>query len=353
MTANPIKLTQMTKKGGCAAKIPAEELKKVLAGVSFPPKSDDVLIDGRNFDDAAVVKITNEIGLVQTLDFFTPIVDSPDIFGRIATANALSDVYAMGGIPQTALAILAYPLAALDSGTVSQILQGACDVLEKAKCNLVGGHSIDDDTLKFGLSVHGLVHPNKIWSNAGAKGGDDLILTKPLGTGTICAALKEGAVQEAEIKNVLYSMMQLNSMPSQMKDGLRVQISSATDITGFGLLGHSLQMARASCVKLELHMEKIPVFPQAKELLKQDFLTRAHTTNRKYVEKNVGIEKLDDLQKLILFDPQTSGGLLLAIDSQHSAEALNILKLDFPHAEVIGRVMAQEEGVQAPFVTVY
>ena len=197
--SNNIRLTQTVQKGGCAAKVSALELRKILAHVKFPNRPRELLIDGSTFDDAAVYKINSELALVQTLDFFTPIVDTPRIFGRIAAANALSDVYAMGGKPITALAILAFPLATLGQTIIVDVLQGATDTVGESKASLVGGHTIDDDTLKFGLSVTGFVHPDRIWSNAGAKPGDVLILTKPLGTGSLTAALKRG---EGHVRNL-------------------------------------------------------------------------------------------------------------------------------------------------------
>ena len=182
-----MRLTKTVQKGGCAAKVAAVELRKILSQVQFPPTDKNVLVDGGLFDDAAIYKVSNDVALVQTLDFFTPIVDTPNVFGKIAAANALSDVYAMGGEPKTAMAILAFPMATLESHIASEVLQGACDVMKEANVSLVGGHSIDDDTLKFGLSVTGFVHPERIWSNAKAKVGDVLILTKALGTGTLTA----------------------------------------------------------------------------------------------------------------------------------------------------------------------
>lgn len=188
--SDPIRLTQTVQKGGCAAKVAALELRKILAEVRFPDVPEELLIGSGTFDDAAIYKVSPDLALVQTLDFFTPIVDSPRLFGRIAAANALSDVYAMGGLPKTAMAIFAFPLATLQESVAVEVLQGACDVIAESGAALVGGHTIDDDTMKFGLSVTGFVHPDRVWSNAGAKPGDVLILTKPLGTGTLTAALK-------------------------------------------------------------------------------------------------------------------------------------------------------------------
>ena len=198
--SNTIRLTQTVQKGGCAAKVAAVELRKILGQVRFPPAAKELIIGAGTFDDAAVYQIQPDLALVQTLDFFTPILDSPRLFGRVAAANALSDVYAMGGRPSTAMAIFAFPLATMDNSVAVEVLQGAADAIEESGACLVGGHTIDDDTMKFGLSVTGFVHPDRVWSNAGARSGDVLILTKPLGTGTLTAALKRGEVTEAGIR---------------------------------------------------------------------------------------------------------------------------------------------------------
>jgi selenide,water dikinase len=241
-----IRLTQTVQKGGCAAKVSATELRQILGRVRFPPQSKDILVDGSLMDDAAIVKINSEIALVQTLDFFTPIVDSPYLFGQIASANALSDVYAMGGIPHTTMAVLAFPLATMSQEVIAAVLQGACDKIGEAGASLVGGHSIDDDTLKFGLSVTGYVHPEKVWSNSKAQIGDHLILTKAIGTGTATAALKRSEVSEKEIQLELTSMAQLNNVISFFDQNELAAIHGGTDITGFGLSGHLIQLARAS-----------------------------------------------------------------------------------------------------------
>lgn len=333
----PIRLTQTVQKGGCAAKVAAKELRKILAGVEFPPAPPELLIDGRHFDDASVHQLTPELALVSTLDFFTPIVDTPRLFGAIAATNALSDVYAMGGRPVTALGILAFPIASLSNDVITEVMQGACDTLKKAGATLSGGHSIDDDTLKFGLSVNGLVHPAKIWSNQGARPGDTLILTKGLGTGTLTAALKREAVTEYEIKEAMDSMTSLNNAIDDLEPaGLASAIHAATDLTGFGLLGHAMQLARASKVELEFHFSQIPVLSGALEMIKQGFLTKAHRTNREYVDDSVAWvgSPLSDEERLLLFDPQTSGGLLLSVASEKADAIINTL----PFARLVGRV---------------
>lgn len=337
-----IKLTQTVQKGGCAAKVAASELREILKRVEFPPRKESLLVDGSTFDDAAIEKISEDLALVQTLDFFTPIVDSPTLFGEIAAANALSDVYAMGGRPQTAMAILAYPTAVLDQQVIADVLNGACKKITEAGAMLVGGHSIDDDTLKFGLSVTGYVHPKKVWSNAGAQPGDHLILTKPLGTGTASAALKRGEVSEVDIEPQLASMAKLNRAIDFMSAESKEGIHAATDITGFGLLGHSLQLARASGVHLNIFYSALPAFPKTFDFFEKGFLTKAHRTNRTYTEASLKLQGLNDLEQLLLFDPQTSGGLLIAVDPKKSSLLLQEIRKGFPDAEIVGEVLSRK-----------
>lgn len=335
---NKVLLTQTVQKGGCAAKVAATELRQILAKVKFPPLLQDVILDGHLMDDAAIVQVNAELALVQTLDFFTPIVDSPYDFGQIAAANSLSDVYAMGGIPKTALAILAFPLISMDKSVIVEVLQGASDKLAEAGASLVGGHSIDDDTLKFGLSVTGYVHPLKIWKNSGAQSGDQLILTKALGTGTATAALKKQSVLESDILPEIASMRQLNNVTDLLTGEQLAGIHAATDITGFGLSGHAVQMARASQKTLSVNFGQLPVFPKTFEFLQGGNLTKAHRTNREYVAEEIAFEALSETQKQILFDPQTSGGLLLAVSRDQAEGVLKNLKTRFEFAALIGEV---------------
>ena len=333
-----IKLTQTVQKGGCAAKVAASELKLILNQVTFPKAHKELIVDGSTMDDAAIYKINNELSLVQTLDFFTPIVDSPYEFGQIAAANSLSDVYAMGGMPKTAMAILAFPLAQLSNEIIAAVLQGASDKIAEAGACLVGGHSIDDDTLKFGLSVTGYVHPDKMWTNANAKVGDDIILIKPLGTGAATAALKRQVVSEADISDVIQSMSQLNHVLDLLTDEEASAIHAGTDLTGFGLAGHAMQMANASGVSMIFDFSKIPLFSKTLDFLSEGMITKAHRTNKEYTIESLEISKLSDVQTLCLFDPQTSGGLFLSVHKKQSQIILNKLKKRFLRAEIIGQV---------------
>lgn len=340
---NPIRLTQTVQKGGCAAKVAASELHAILQMVQFPPKDASVLVDGEHFDDAGIYKVTDEVALVQTLDFFTPIVDTPKIFGAVAAANALSDVYAMGGDPKTAMAILAFPLANLSREIIADVLQGASDKMREAGVSLLGGHSIDDDTLKFGLSVTGYVHPQRIWSNAGAKPGDILLLTKPLGTGTCMAGLKRSIFSEQQLQAILQSMMQLNRVTDLFSADVATHIHAATDITGFGLLGHAVQMAQASRVQMQMEFAKLPLFDLAMSALEQGLLTKAHRSNAEYVQNKVRLTGLNPLQELLLCDPQTSGGLLLAVAPAAAPEILRALKTRFLAASQVGVVQSSQD----------
>jgi len=335
-----MKLTQTVKKGGCAAKVPAMILREILGGLKFPPNIPGVEIDGSHFDDAAIFKINDEVALVQTLDFFTPIVDSPRNFGAIAAANALSDVYAMGGKPKTCMAILAAPLATMEPSVIQEVLQGACDVITKAGASLVGGHSIDDDTLKFGLSVTGTVHPQKVWVNQQAHVGDKLILTKPLGTGTICAGIKRQEFTEEEVQDAIQSMMRLNNILDVLSTTeLEQEIHGATDITGFGLAGHSYQMAKASNVSFKINSSMLPLFEKTIECLEKEFLTKAHRSNEEYTRGKVQFGDVTQIKKYITFDPQTSGGLLLSVGAEAADKIVAHLQKDFPGTCVIGEVV--------------
>ncbi len=337
-------LTQTVKKGGCAAKVPAMILREILGSLTFPPNIPGVEIDGSDFDDAAIFKISEDIALVQTLDFFTPIVDSPKRFGAIAAANALSDVYAMGGKPKTCMAILAAPLATMEPAVIQEVLQGACDVIAKAGASLVGGHSIDDDTLKFGVSVTGTVHPQKVWSNTTAKVGDVLILTKPLGTGTICAGIKRQELTEEDALDALGSMERLNNILDPLTTEELAHIHSATDITGFGLAGHGYQMARASEVSLYFQHKKLPLFARTIECLEKGFLTKAHRSNEEYTRGKINFApSMRDIDKLITFDPQTSGGLLLSVGLEASDQIQRKLSHYFPGTTIVGEVKARNE----------
>lgn len=339
-----MKLTQTVKKGGCAAKVPAMILRDILSGVKFPPKIEGLTVDGAGFDDAAIYKISETHSLVQTLDFFTPIVDDPFDFGAVAAANSLSDVYAMGGKPKTCMAILAAPLATMEPSTIQEVLQGACSVIAEAGASLVGGHSIDDDTLKFGLSVTGLIENEAVWTNAGAKVGDVLILTKPLGTGTICAGIKRQEIESELAAEAIASMKRLNNIVDLLTLEELSSIHAGTDITGFGLAGHGYQLAKASDKTIVIHFNKLPLFQATMSSLQNGWLTKAHKSNEEYTRSAMKwSDKISDLEKQVTFDPQTSGGLLLSVSPAFAQDIVSRIGAKFPGTAIIGVVKEKQD----------
>ena len=337
--ATPIRLTHTVKKGGCAAKIAAGTLSDLLR--SLPRQTHpDLLVGNDMLDDAAVWRVTDDVAMIQTLDFFTPILDDPADFGAVAAANALSDVFAMGGTPTTALTILAYPLDILPDDVLGSLMAGATAVINDAGAYLVGGHSIEDDTLKLGFSVTGLVHPDRLWSNAGARAGDVLILTKAVGTGTLSGALKNDEIAPEAMAPAIASMRQVNRL--DLDDGLHRAVHAATDVTGFGVLGHALHLADGSGVTLRIDTGALPLLPGAEDTLRRGILTKAHTTNGRYVQERVsGRERLEATRWLAAVDPQTSGGLLLSVAADRAAELLAAVGARFPAACVVGEVTAR------------
>jgi selenide,water dikinase len=283
-------------------------------------------------DDAGVFRISEDLALVQTVDFFTPIVDDPYSFGAIAAANALSDVYAMGGRPLTALSILAWPgFENLDD--LETILKGGAEKIAEAGCSLVGGHSVTDPELKFGFAITGTVHPDKIWTNSGAQPGDVLILTKKLGTGVISTALKRGIADDSHVDGAVESMLTLNKRAAEALDGLEVH--AVTDVTGFGLLGHSREMAMGSKVTLDIHSKHLQFLDGAIDYARRGALSGGLSNNRDFVSHCVsGSCELDDL----LYDPQTSGGLLISLPENSAREFLQ----RYPSAYRMGGVLDRE-----------
>lgn len=274
-------------------------------------KNDNLLITLDTSDDAAVYKINDDIALVQTLDFFTPVVDDPYTYGQIAAANSLSDVYAMGGRPLTAMNITCFP-SCLSTDILKDILRGGADKVMEAGGLLIGGHSVEDDEPKYGLSVTGIVHPKKVWANSGAREGDDLILTKPIGTGILNTAIKAGLTTKAQYNDAVDTMITLNKYAFEAVDGLN--ISACTDITGFGLLGHAYEMAKASNVSLEIYSDNIPIIQGAVEFAEMGIIPAGMYANKKHIEDKIFMNNtVKGAIQDILYDPQTSGGLLLAI----------------------------------------
>ena len=337
----PIRLTKTVTKGGCAAKIAAGTLSDLLK--KLPRQQHKSLLVGTDFlDDAAVWQVNENQVAVQTLDFFTPILDDAYDFGAVAAANALSDVFAMGAIPATALTILAYPLDTLPLDILEALMQGGTDKINEAGAVLAGGHSIDDDTLKLGFSVTGFTSPERLWVNRKAQEGDTLILTKAVGTGTLTGALKNDELSYEDIREAIDSMKTLNAL--NLTDDLHAGVHAATDVTGFGVLGHALHIAQGSSLSLNILADKVPLLAHAADTLEKGILTKAHRSNTTYVQNQVaGREGLSEAQWWRLVDPQTSGGLLLSVAADKAQEVLEFIRPKFPRASAIGEVTTRGE----------
>jgi selenide,water dikinase len=307
-------------------------------------KDPKVLVGLQTSDDAGVYQLTDEIALVQTADFFTPIVDDPYTFGQIAVVNALSDVYAMGGTPLTALNLAAFPIKTLSASILREILRGGLSKMEEAGVALVGGHTVEDPEIKYGLAVTGIIHPEKILTNAKAVAGDRLILTKPLGTGIISTALKGGMASEGALRKIVESMVALNREAS---DWMRTFGAHAcTDITGFGFIGHALEMATASKIGMVIRSENIPIFPEAMEYARLGLVPGGAYSNRQYFSCRVemGSHVSPPLIDL-LYDPQTSGGLLISLPADEAERLVTTLrKRGIVDASVVGEVVQEPYG---------
>jgi selenide,water dikinase len=292
------------------------------------------------FEDAGVYKITDEIALVQTIDFFTPIIDDPYWFGQIAAANALSDIYAMGAVPKTALNMVCFSPKRFDIMILKEILRGGADKIREAGVSLLGGHSVDDEEIKYGLSVTGIVHPDKIMLNQGALPGDLLILTKPLGTGILSTAIKGKELSEEALNNLISVMARLNKRASEAMFSVRTH--AATDVTGFGLAGHLKEMIKGT-LGVEIEREKLPYFKEAVEFASTGFLSGGLYRNRDFYREHV-VSSREDFFYDIIFDPQTSGGLLIACDPEDEEKFIeNASKLQAEYW-IIGKFVKEPEG---------
>lgn len=307
-------------------------LDKVLAAIPRWP-DENVLIGFDTADDAGVYKLTPELALVQTVDFFTPIVDDPYTFGAIAAANSLSDVYAMGGKPISALSIVAYPPKG-DLADLEQILKGGAEKMHEAGCSVVGGHSVADDEIKFGYAVTGTVHPERIKANSHARAGDALVFTKRLGTGVIATALKRGIAAAGDVDEAIRSMLTLNRLACQQM--LRFDVHGCTDVTGFGLIGHSREMALASNVTLGIEVDRVQFLPGALDYARQGAIPGGLNNNREFASCVVETARaLPRETEDLLYDPQTSGGLLITLPERDAVA----LERSYPEAYRIGRVI--------------
>lgn len=328
-----IKLTDYAKTSGWAAKFGPDILSQVLC--DLPNINDkNLLVGAETSDDAAIYKVNNDLALVQTLDFFTPIVDDPLNYGRIAAANSLSDVYAMGGDPKVALNIVCFP-SCIDPLVLKEILRGGSEKTIEANCTLAGGHTVQDDEPKYGLSVTGYVNPNKIWTNANCKLDDLLILTKPIGTGIINTALKGGIIDNTLEDKAIEIMATLNKYAKIVAEDFN--INACTDITGFGLAGHLYEMAKGSNFSINLFFNKIPIIDGTYELLNYGMLPKGAYDNKNFVGNNIDFA-FKDPKTDVIFDPQTSGGLLFSLPRDEAIKLDKKLKDNGIISSIVGEV---------------
>ena len=304
----------------------------------------NLIVGMERAEDAGVYKLSDDLAVIQTLDFFTPIVDDPYIFGQVAAANALSDVYAMGGKPLTAMNIVCFPVKTMDMSILREILTGGLAKLHEAGVTLVGGHSVEDKELKYGLSITGVAHPQKVILNTGARVGDRLILTKQLGTGIINTALKGGVADEVAVSKAVKCMVTLNDKASELM--LTVDVHACTDVTGFGLLGHACEMIEGTDVGMVIYSSQVPFFPEVKELSEMGMIPGGLHRNREFRISMVEISPEIPLFMVdVLFDPQTSGGLLISVPGAEAEPLLDRMhKEGIEEAAIIGEVVAEPKG---------
>ncbi len=336
------KLTDYADCAGCASKLGPAELDQVMAGLPTTHTDDRVLVDYRTSDDAGVYRWSADSALVQTVDFFTPIVDDPYVFGQVAAANALSDVYAMGGIPRTALAIAALPKDGPSPEVVRDIFRGGSDKLREAGVALLGGHTVTDPEVKFGYAITGEVHPDRVLTNSGARPGDVLVLTKPLGTGVIVRATKFGRSTEGQLAAAVASMLVLNRVAAEQAAALPAGVVGAcTDVTGFGLAGHATEVALASGVTLVFDAHALPLLPGAAELAAQN-LPCGGRSNQRHFDRLVSGPDVPPERFLLCCDPQTSGGLLFTVSAAQADGFVTRLQEAGVPAVRVGEVVPKE-----------
>lgn len=342
-TQNEIKLTHFSHGLGCGCKMRPQYLEEILN--KLPVVSDvNVLVGTISSDDAAVYRLNDDQAVVQTVDFFTPIVDDPYDFGAIAATNAISDIYAMGAKPLFALNIVAFPSKKLDGHILEAILKGASDKAMEAGIFILGGHSIDDEEPKFGMTVSGLIHPGKILRNNGAKPGDVLILTKPIGTGIISTAIRKGLADADSMQEAIGWMKTLNKKASEVLQDFSV--NACTDVTGFGLMGHLSEMTRGSGVGAEVFFSRLPIMSNISQLAEKGAVAGGTKGNYEYYSQWIDWdEKLDQIQRYIFCDAQTSGGLLISVDKRDAQSLLSALhNQGISVAAIIGEITIGEKG---------
>ena len=341
--AEDVPLTRFVENAGCASKISQDDLKKALSGLPHIFDA-NVLVSSETCDDAGVYKLDKERALVQSVDVFTPVVDDPYLFGQIAAANSVSDIYAMGGKPLTALSIIGFPVDRVSHRVMNKMMQGGIDKLREASTVVLGGHSIKNKEIMFGFAVTGLVNPKRIITNDKAKPGDSLILTKPLGTGTISFAAQIGKAEAKWLEEIGRSMSELNRAASEIM--VEAGVRTATDVTGFGLLGHLSEIAAQSGVTAEVYADAVPLFEGVLPCLRQQIISGAIERNREYALKFVDREKnVEEELETALYDPQTSGGLLMCVGAKKAEAVIKKLKnAGLDRAAIIGRIVGRSDG---------
>ena len=342
MAENEVRLTKLAKCAGCGAKVGAGVLAQLLEGIRVH-QDPNLLVGFDKSDDASVYKLSEELALVQTVDFFPPIADDPYLFGQIAAANALSDVYAMGGEPKLCLNIMAVPKD-MPQEAVHNLLRGGYDKVYEAGALITGGHSILDEEPKYGLAVTGFVHPAKMLTNSGAKPGDVLLFTKPIGIGVLTTAAKAGM---ASAESMALAQRMMTTLNKGARDVLvKYRVHACTDVTGFGLLGHGLEMAQGSGAELEIQVKAVDFIPEAAELAKMGILPEGMYRNRAFAQASVDAGEAELWQQDLLYDPQTSGGLLMAADPADADALYEELKAAAPSAQRIGVVREYRGGAR-------
>ena len=335
-----VKLTKLASCAGCGAKVGAGVLAQLLDGIKVH-SDPNLLVGFDKSDDASVYKVSEDLALVQTVDFFPPIADDPYLFGQIAATNALSDVYAMGGEPKLCLNIMAIP-ADMPKDAVHQLLRGGYDKVYEAGALITGGHSILDEEPKYGLAVTGFVHPDKVLTNSGARPGDVLLFTKPIGIGVITTAAKADMASQESIE---FAQMLMTTLNKSARDAMvKYRVHACTDVTGFGMLGHTFEMAQGGDVEIELHVDQIDFIPEALELARIGILPEGMYRNRTFAEAGVDAGETELCKQDLLYDPQTAGGLLMAVDPADADALLEELEGCVPSARRIGLVRDYQGG---------
>ena len=311
-----------------------------MSGLPKQPADPNLIVGFDTADDAGVYRLRDDLALVQTLDFFTPIVDDPYDYGRIAALNSLNDVWAMGGTPITAMAITCFPKKGVDPAILGEIMRGGLETINQYGVTLIGGHSVDNEQIMFGYSVTGIIDPNQVATNSGVRPGDVLILTKPIGTGVISTGIKKGQASDAVIAASVETMLTPGQYAAEAMREFGVK--GATDVTGFALMGHVWEMARASKVTIEINAEAVPLLDGALGLASKGMLTSGDKTNREYVGADIEVaDSIDEDLVKLLFDPQTAGGMLIAISEAKAQAIIAQLGKNYPQVRIIGRIHPQ------------